>query len=714
MVDEVISGGQQIASEATLQRLVDLMAGAGGAGGGSADKLKDLAAKAGVAGDSVTATGGKLKALIPGLVNFGQGLVNGSSSASQLAGLFTVLGGNVGLAAAVISKLIAIQEQNFAEYQKMSSAGANFGGSLTDLRLAAMNSYVTLEQFGRIVRENRQTLSRMGGSVNDGAMSFAVLSNQLIKNDAGSKLLALGYTTEELNDGMLKYIATTGGRTKDELRNTTAITEATTSYLTELDKVTQFTGVNRKAMEEEQKKAAAQAAFQRKMQSLNEADRAKLQAAYDAAAASKMAGATDAVMSVALGMPPLTKEAQQFAGTLPEAYQGLISMTDTAMKAGTTMDDVRQANGKFVMGAVHGAEQLGRTGDALSLQNNATVTGAIALQNQMNAKGIKTADQYAKAYKDIGDNQGKQAKSQAATMADVQKTLSELGATVMTILTPAINALMFPLGLLFDTISFLLKPIAELAEGMVAFSDRSLKPLMGAVHGITDSFKNMWAKVMASLEPVIAPFRKLFDTNTGNLGKFFGVMYDIVGFLIAAPFKMLFGAIGIQADLLSGVFSVLGTVVSAVLTPFQMLADAVSSTFDFLSAEVDKLSGWLDPSTWFGKNESPRKKMADGGIVNRPTRVLAGEAGSEAIIPLAKFENIIQSFIKPKTSDEINNIASGLGNSPSSNGSQEVLSAGLDQLNKNVLEMIRTVKDVAENTKRTFEATRSLNGDHFA
>jgi hypothetical protein len=154
-------------------------------------------------------------------------------------------------------------------YQSLTESGVNFGGSLTDLRMASANAYVTLEQFGSILKANSKTLAMMGTSANDGAMAFAAMSNQLISSPIGSKLLALGYTTEDVNNGMLNYIANTGGRTKAELANTEKITASTAAYLEELDKVAQFTGTNRKAMEEEQKKAAAQAAFQRKMQSLS-------------------------------------------------------------------------------------------------------------------------------------------------------------------------------------------------------------------------------------------------------------------------------------------------------------------------------------------------------------------------------------------------------------------------------------------------------------
>ena len=376
-----------------------------------------------------------------GLIESAKLLASGNSSVSGVLTLFKGLPGPIGLVAQGFAKLAEFQEKNMLTYQSMSSAGANFGGSLTDMRLAAQGSFVTLEQFGNLVKNNSQVLGRMGGTVDDGTRAFAAMSNSLMTSKAGESLLSLGYTTEDVNQGMLSYIATSGGRTKEEMKNTQAITAATAEYMTELDKLTQFTGVNRKQLEEDQKKAAAQQAFQRKLASLGEEERAKLKAAYDAASASGIAGATDAVMSAALGMPPLTKEAQQLAGTLPDAYNGLTKMTNSAMTVGTSMDDIRQANGEFVMGAVHGAEQLGATGDALSLQGNQTINGAIGLQNQMNSKGIKSAEEYAKSFKDIGDNQKTQSTSQAAAMAKADIQLKEFGLAIMKLISPIISIL---------------------------------------------------------------------------------------------------------------------------------------------------------------------------------------------------------------------------------------------------------------------------------
>jgi hypothetical protein len=76
-----------------------------------------------------------------------------------------------------------------------------------------------------------------------------------------------------------------------------------------------------------------------------------------------------------------------------------------------------------------------------------------------------------------------------------------------------------------------------------------------------------------------------------------------------------------------------------------------------------------------------KPKMADGGIATRATAVTVGESGPEAIIPLAKFEN---------------------------------LQSELQTLNTTMREVLRYMRDTADNTKKTHDATKSLNGNMFA
>jgi hypothetical protein len=77
---------------------------------------------------------------------------------------------------------------------------------------------------------------------------------------------------------------------------------------------------------------------------------------------------------------------------------------------------------------------------------------------------------------------------------------------------------------------------------------------------------------------------------------------------------------------------------------------------------------------------SDTPKMANGGVVTQPTMVQAGEAGSEAIVPLYHLEN---------------------------------LRTELRTLNTQSAEMLRYMKETADYTRQTVDAAKALNGDLF-
>jgi hypothetical protein len=353
------------ATEATLKLLLAAtMAG----NKQTIDQVKSMATKAGLDPAAVAAANTGLKGLgtgansgaavlgkigqagagvVDGFLKFGSSLtplvgklVEGTAGLSDMMSPLSRLPGVLGLFGTALTKAVEYQEANLREYQKITQVGANLGGSLTDLRQAALNSYMSLTDFGNFVKSNGEALARMGGSVDGGTRAFVRLSKELISSDLGTKLLSLGYSTEQINSTMATYIASTGGRTRQEMQNTQALATATSAYMTELDALTQFTGVSKDKLAEEAKKAAQNEAFQRKLSTMDEAERAKAKAAYDKAAASGIEGATDLVMSTALGLPPVTKAAQTLSGVAPAVASGFANMTRTAMDQNKTMKDV--------------------------------------------------------------------------------------------------------------------------------------------------------------------------------------------------------------------------------------------------------------------------------------------------------------------------------------------------------------------------------------
>jgi hypothetical protein len=360
-------------------------------------------------------------------------LSDNSGKASEQFKSFEKLGLGIGAIAEKYGKLMAFQEANMTVYQKLTTVGVNLGGSLSDVRNSAGSMYLTLDQFSKVMTENSTAFARMGGTANEGARHFIKIGSELQKSNLGTDLRALGYTAEELNDGLIKYLGSSGTRTKKELENTDLITKSTAEYLTELDKLTQFTGVSKKKLEEDQKKASLNEAYQRKMASLDEKERVKLRAAYDKASASGIEGATDLVMSTALKLPPVTESAKNLQGLAGGVADGFRSMTNSAMTVGTTLEDQQKIYGQTLIAASDQSKQLSITGDYLVASGGkfSSVTNSlIGVENLLRGKGIDSAkgvaDEFIKTKKQQSDQQA----SEAATQAKIQGQMYEASAAV--------------------------------------------------------------------------------------------------------------------------------------------------------------------------------------------------------------------------------------------------------------------------------------------
>ena len=439
--------------------------------------LKRVSASSAGFSTAVFSAGQALGAMAPtvkNIVDLGSKIAEGTGEASDV---FTALGkllGPLGWVAQGAATLAIFQERQIKQYQALTQSGINFGGSLTDLRMAASATKMTMQEFTDFAKRNSGSLAMLGANVDEGARAFTRVSKEFQSGPFANNLRALGYTSAEMNDSLVQFMALQGAQGLQDKNRVQEVQAATAGYLTELDKLTQLTGVEKKKLEEEQKKAEMNAAFQAKMMSLAPAEQAKLRAAYDKAAASGLKGATDLVMATALGLPPVTEASQQLTAVLPEAAAGMVDMTNTATTIGTTQRDVTQKFAGAVEGAINGAKNLESVGGAMIMNGNklgGVVNSGIALQNKMQQQGLTTSDKIVNAYDKIGQKQATQAESEAAQAAKTQLAMKELGEDILNKLMPIVAQLLpylnsFVTGLIDITKYFLQNSDALKSLGM--------------------------------------------------------------------------------------------------------------------------------------------------------------------------------------------------------------------------------------------------------
>ena len=247
---------QNAASEATLLRVasaMEKMSGGGAKGAAAGNKANELFDKAltgnikgleqstdrsAVFGDILGKTGKEAK-------NFGSSLTSavGSIAGAGMGLVFT------GLVAAG-KGLLSFFTEGMEGLRETSSVGASFNNDITLLRRTAAEAAMPLEDFTAIVKQNSGLLAQMGGTVTQGAQSFAKMSKEVTTSDFGQNMMMMGMTSGDLNDYLTSYldIQMRMGRLQGKSQN--ELIAGAEDYIQEMDKLSKATGLSRKQTEE--------------------------------------------------------------------------------------------------------------------------------------------------------------------------------------------------------------------------------------------------------------------------------------------------------------------------------------------------------------------------------------------------------------------------------------------------------------------------------
>lgn len=206
-----------------------------------------------------------------GGAGFGGG---GSAPASGGAGaigtaISTATGGVTGAFGKVtsaISEVTDVVRKNIGTWNDLSNSGANFGGSIVDMNVAAKGARLDLSEMSDVVKKNNTAFIGLGGSVGSGTTGFMQLSKQMFDSSQGytDNLTKMGYSTKEINDVLALQVgfqrATLG---QDQASRDRAI-ESAARLATEMDAMSKLTGKTRAEQEDALKKAQADAQVEAK------------------------------------------------------------------------------------------------------------------------------------------------------------------------------------------------------------------------------------------------------------------------------------------------------------------------------------------------------------------------------------------------------------------------------------------------------------------
>jgi phage-related protein len=230
--------------------------------------------------------------------------------------------------------------------------------------------------------------------------------------------------------------------------------------------------------------------------------------------------------------------------------------------------------------------------------------------------------------------------STAATIAHTIASTAATGATkAMTIAQWLLNA-----ALTANPIGLVIIALAALAAGLVIAYNKS-ETFRNLINGAFNSIKNTlnifknwlgsvfttdWSQkfgVMGNiLNGYIATIRNIF----GGIRQIFGGLIDFIAGVFTGNWSRAWQSV---VNIFGGIFNTLGAIAKAPLNGLISLVNAAIGGLNKLNIKVPEGVPGIGGKN-FGFNIPKIPYLAKGGIVDKPTQAVIGEAGKEAVVPL--------------------------------------------------------------------------------
>ena len=666
-------------------------------------------------------------------------LMNGTAQMSDVFGAFKNVGPVIGTIAAGFERLASIQQQNFESYQKLSESGISFGGSLTDLRLAAANSYMTLDGFATLMKNNSTTFAKFGGSANEGAMGFAKFSKSILSSGVGDQLMALGYTADEANQSMATYLGAAGVSNAKDLESNQQLRSGAADYLNELDRLSQVTGKSRKEQEETMKKQKLDAEIQMTAAKIKDpADRAKFEANVKYMTEMYGDAGKDMALAQAQHRSVVTEEGKTLAALSP----GMTAAMDKMAKAQLGSKEYIDAQNEMSLAAQKG---LGRvplaaysTSDSLKKLSQAQLTVAgqemagLTTKEALNARDLKVAQ-----------DQKARADSQANDMAQANKGLKDLGAALWTAFSPLISPLTALLGYLGQFAGWLANVMNKgglVTTGFVALGAAiAMITAWKAKEFVLDKAKSVGGSLMSSAAGAAGgaggggggPLNAIGKAGGGVGGALEGLAKGLTAF--ANPVILLGATIlaGSLAILITGVgagiaatMALIGLALPTFSTGLKTLSEVDSSKFGSLALGLGELGLGLiafGPFAVFGIPAGiALNSLADGivklngvdptkleAVANALQKVKDATPSSGEIIRIG----LAALATKALPSSEKTSAAPTTTASPAGGESGNNVASEIKTLNNMTSEMLKLMRENVDYMKRNVSAIKELHGN---
>ena len=362
-------------------------------------------------------------------------------------------------------------DTNIETFRQLAQTGANFGQSIVQMREAAGQALLPLDDFAQLVGQNANNLAALFGSTTEGARRIAELSERF-RTTSVQSLAPLGFTVDEINETLLLNLERQRRTFNFDANARQQNVASAMNLAKQLDRLAKLTGTQRE----------------------------ELQAQIEAGMANErflafLGGQTD---EVATRMQAFSGTIGAIAPDLNEGFQDLIAnagipVTDAALALVQNMPEARVAVQNLISGLTTSEEAL------MSIRN-----AAVRSQDRFRQATVTGTVEFLRLQKGIVDL--------GSRNYDLNAIMAEQGATATSLtqgLTTFQDATKRLSGQFQKIETGLLSAFGPALGGLVT----GLQGLMGGLGGIVSVLAKMPALTGTAIAGIIVG-RYMFDKAT--------------------------------------------------------------------------------------------------------------------------------------------------------------------------------------------------------
>ena len=297
--------------------------------------------------NSITAfdeLGEKIRDTASATIGFARAVYKGEGTISSYT---DALAGKFGIIGEAIAGTGRFLDVNIETYRQLSQVGANFGQSLIQLRQAAADSALPLDDFTKLVGENSEAMAALRGSTTQGAEFIASLSNAL-RTEAVPQLATLGFTVEEINETLLQNLERQRRTGIFDANATKFNIDSAIRFGKQLDRLAKLTGQQRSEIQKEIEAAQSNSKYQAFLQGATDETRQRLDL-FAGTVAGLAPGLTEGFQDlIANSGRPVTDAAIALIQNIPEAQSVIQDLISGQISTETALSRVRDASTKSI------------------------------------------------------------------------------------------------------------------------------------------------------------------------------------------------------------------------------------------------------------------------------------------------------------------------------------------------------------------------------